>query len=251
MISGDKKTQEECILIVEDNPINQALIQRELKKQGFDSLMLANNGKEAIDITLEHKPDLVLMDIQLPDMNGNIVVQKLREKSYKRPIIAISADTSKEDINKSLNVGVNEYIFKPIDFNQLFSIMKKYLKKAEPKEISMISGKQTDDEKIKKKFKIPDSISKEVLNIFFTDAEEKLNILEEVLKNDLFEIEIDKIKAIAHEYKGTASYFNLINLERTAIELDEAFKRPDSIPQLKLISRKLMEILKEIVNSDR
>lgn len=254
-MNSDEKNPEESILIVEDNPINQALIQKELNKKGFISVLLANNGKEALELTLKHHPSLILMDIQLPDMNGNDVARQLRDKNYKKPIIAISADVAKEDINKSLNMGINEYISKPIDFEQLFNIIKKYstikkyFEKADQQENKKAPEKQKEEKEMKKEFKIPDSISEQVLNIFFMDAEEKLKTIEDTLKNDLFEIEIDKIKAIAHEYKGTASYFGLKSLERIAIELDESFKRPDSISQLKILTRKLMEILKEIVHS--
>jgi HPt (histidine-containing phosphotransfer) domain-containing protein len=146
-------------------------------------------------------------------------------------------------------MGFDDYMVKPLDFSRLFTLIKKHLGKKEPKNSSNIPGTKKENPPKKKTYKIPDSISDEVLNIFFTDAEEKLKTILDVLKNDLFEIEIDKIKAIAHEYKGTASYFGLKNLERIAIELDEAFKRPDSMKNLKTITRKLMEILNDILIS--
>lgn len=251
MNNSDKENHNATILIVEDNLINKTLIQRELNKKGFFSLLLAKNGKEAIETTLGKNPDLILMDIQLPDMNGNLVVQQLREKNYQGPIIAVSANISQADIKQSLKVGVNDYIFKPIDFKQLFSKMEKYLEKSGKNKSVKVPGSEKHNNNKKKKFKIPDSISEQVLNIFFIDAEEKLKTIEEILNNDQFEIEIDKIKAIAHEYKGTASYFGLKSLERIAIELDEGFKRPDSVQQLKITTRKLMEILKDIIISNQ
>ncbi len=81
------------ILVVEDNRVNQLLLMKKFEQQGLASILLARNGQEALTMALKNNPDLILMDIQLPDMNGNLVIQRLREEKFSGQIVALSADT--------------------------------------------------------------------------------------------------------------------------------------------------------------
>jgi CheY-like chemotaxis protein/nitrogen-specific signal transduction histidine kinase len=113
------------ILVVDDNPDNQAFIKRILKILGA-SVVTANNGREAVDRALNENFNLILMDIQMPVMDGHEAVQTLRSMGYKKPVIALTAHAMKEDQNRSLQSGFDDHITKPIDRKMLLRTLSKY-----------------------------------------------------------------------------------------------------------------------------
>jgi CheY-like chemotaxis protein len=238
------------ILIVEDNPVNQLLMMKKFEQQGFRSLLLAKNGQEAIDLALKNKPDLILMDIQLPDMNGNAAIQSLRNQEFTGPIVAVSADSMKEDMDKSFAAGASGYITKPINFAVFFSQINGFLK-------SEVGQKKTPGVKPKEDKnsaadsqanKINQSISDAAKNVFIMDAKEKLQIIAEVLEHADSKDQMERIKAIAHEYKGSAEYFGLHELASVAKELDMGFKSGENPEFLIKLTRQLVVIIKGIIN---
>jgi PAS domain S-box-containing protein len=113
------------ILVVDDNPDNQAFIRRILKILGA-SVVTANNGREAVERALSENFNLILMDIQMPEMDGHEAVRTLRSKGYKKPIIALTAHAMKEEQNRSLQSGFDDHITKPIDRKMLLRTLSKY-----------------------------------------------------------------------------------------------------------------------------
>ncbi|MDL2266469.1 PAS domain S-box protein [Desulfovibrio sp. OttesenSCG-928-G15] len=118
------------ILLVEDNEINQVVAEELLKQAGM-RVTIANNGKEALEILDKQSFDLVLMDIQMPEMDGLTATSKLRaqERFADLPIIAMTAHAMSDDRQKSLDAGLNAHITKPIDSVELFSTLAKWLNK--------------------------------------------------------------------------------------------------------------------------
>ncbi len=117
------------ILIVEDNPINLKLAQVLLSKEGF-SIKVATNAEEALMILKDYHPALILMDIQLPGMDGLELTQQLKRdpKTQDILIIALTAYAMKGDEEKVLNAGCDDYIAKPIDIYALIKTVNKHLK---------------------------------------------------------------------------------------------------------------------------
>jgi CheY-like chemotaxis protein len=114
------------ILIAEDDVINFKLLESFISKTNA-IIYWAKNGVEAIDISIKHQLDLVLMDIRMPEMDG-ISASKLIRKYYPDlPIIAQTAYTSEEDIERIMKSTINEYMAKPINGTKLLNILKKYL----------------------------------------------------------------------------------------------------------------------------
>ncbi len=107
------------ILIAEDQPVNQVLVKMLLNKLGYEPL-LASNGKEVISLLQHHQFDVILMDVQMPEMDGLEATRTIRLLSVYQPsIIAITANALKEDKEICLNAGMNDYISKPIKPEQL------------------------------------------------------------------------------------------------------------------------------------
>jgi two-component system cell cycle response regulator DivK len=118
------------ILCIEDNPDNMLLLRRILQSSGYD-LLLANKGLEGVNLAETEDVDLILLDINLPDIDGYEVTRRLRA-SQKRalahtPIIVISANALKGDAQKALSAGCNLYLTKPIDIHELSERVESYL----------------------------------------------------------------------------------------------------------------------------
>jgi signal transduction histidine kinase/CheY-like chemotaxis protein len=132
-----KNGQHENILVAEDNLINQKLIKRILEKRGF-LVDIANNGKEAVDKLADNSYDLLLMDIQMPEMDGTEATRIIRQREKENnspliPIIALTAHAMKGDKERFLEAGMNSYISKPIKQAKLMKTIEKLLDNKEKK----------------------------------------------------------------------------------------------------------------------
>ncbi len=113
------------ILLVDDNEINQEIVMGLLENSKIE-LDIASNGQEAIERFQSNKYTLILMDIQMPIMDGYEATKIIRQKDRDIPIIAITANAMKDDIAKSLNCGMNSHINKPISVEELYETILKY-----------------------------------------------------------------------------------------------------------------------------
>lgn len=117
------------VLVVEDNEINQLLIRTMLLKSGYD-VDIAENGREAVDAVTRGPYDLVLMDVQMPVMDGVTATRRIREMPAPTgsiPIVAVTANAMKGDREAYLNAGMNDYVSKPIDPAKLGEAMRRHL----------------------------------------------------------------------------------------------------------------------------
>ncbi len=116
------------ILIVEDNPENMRLIEMTLRAKGY-TLLKATDGEEALDMAMRERPDLIIMDMRLPKMNGLEVTRKLRETPAfsHTPIIAITAYAMKGDKERIIESGCDAYLPKPINTRELPKVIAKML----------------------------------------------------------------------------------------------------------------------------
>lgn len=113
------------ILVVDDSLDNQELIKKILKLAGA-SVETASNGKEAIEKAIKGDFSLILMDLQMPEMDGYEATQVLRTRGFKKPIIALTAHAMKEERQRTLQGGFNDHITKPIDHNSLVRTLAGY-----------------------------------------------------------------------------------------------------------------------------
>lgn len=116
------------ILYVEDNPDNRTLVRRILLSEDY-GLLEAPNAVQALDLLKNTHPDLILMDINMPDMDGYTLTSKIRSMpGFERvPIIALTANVMRGDKEKTLEAGCDGYIQKPLDIDQLIREVEKFL----------------------------------------------------------------------------------------------------------------------------
>src|SRR5439155_25753979 len=119
------------VLVAEDGADNQALIAAKLRETGLE-VEIAPNGQIACEKALAalaiDKPfDLILMDEQMPVMDGYTATHQLRGKGYRGPIIALTANAMERDRSKCLNAGCNDFVTKPIQMDKLFKAIGRYI----------------------------------------------------------------------------------------------------------------------------
>ncbi len=119
------------ILVAEDNEDTREILLYRLKNMGDYQIFFASNGKEALEIATRSKPDLIIMDLKMPVMDGWEATKALRKTAWGKnlPVIALTAQAMEKDEEKALNTGCSDYIPKPImDYALLQRKIEKFLK---------------------------------------------------------------------------------------------------------------------------
>lgn len=118
------------ILYVEDNPENRLLVRRVLMAEDYD-VIEAGNAAEAMETLHHHHPDLILMDINMPEVDGYTLTMRIKALPdfQNVPILALTANVMRGDREKSLEAGCDGYIQKPIDIDTIVSNIERYLRK--------------------------------------------------------------------------------------------------------------------------
>lgn len=123
------------VLYIEDNPDNKMLVQRVLEARGY-SFLWAPDGLSGVEMAQTKRPDVILLDINLPDIDGYEVARRLRSESSRNllyvPIIAITANALRGDAEKALAAGCDVYMSKPININELRARIEAYLPSSNP-----------------------------------------------------------------------------------------------------------------------
>lgn len=249
------------ILLVEDNKLNQQVATGFLKEMNLQ-VDFANNGMEAIEkllnqLATERRYDLVLMDIQMPVMDGLSATRKIREDlKLDLPIVAMTAHAMDEDSRKSKAVGMDEHLSKPIELNELYRVLTSYLKirpeselvayniQPEPKlNEGIIAVYSNKPYRVSKDMFLRALSSIAELNIkhSLTLLNGNSKMLEEFvyefvpqnelcteLKAAIAESDIDKINMISHTLKNQLSYLGALELRDMADEL-ETISKPTSV----------------------
>lgn len=117
----------EQILVVEDNEMNMKLFRDVLVATGYRTLE-ATTGREAVELAAKHAPDLLLMDVQLPDFSGVRALDRLRanERTVAIPVLAVTAQAMQGDRERLLAAGFDDYISKPVDVSELLRTVRRH-----------------------------------------------------------------------------------------------------------------------------
>ena len=177
------------VLVAEDNTNNQKLIQILLEKLGINPTIVSN-GQEAVDAYKSNLFQLILMDINMPILDGisatKEIIRLQKEKDYyKVPIVALTANSVSGDKEKYLQQGMDEYISKPIIFDELVAILNKYLKSNDKVNDIIKLGSKVDIEKISENLGVPRSFANNLVDSFKKNILLDLEELHEyiILKN--------------------------------------------------------------------
>ena len=251
------------LLLVEDNEINQQVAKEILEGAGLN-VTLATNGQEAVDAVKENNYDAVLMDVQMPVMDGYTATREIRNlKSEIRnvPIIAMTAHAMAGDEDKSLEAGMNGHVTKPIDPDQLFSTLQKWIKPSEERDQvqqTEVPVEQTESDKaFPAEDELPESLSgfdlvdglkrlqgnkklyRKLLLSFATDYNTVANEIRQALDAEDF----DQAHSLVHNLKGLAGNLAATNLQAAAVNLEKLVKGVETkIPPAKELNLKFSNL---------
>ncbi len=133
------------VLLAEDSPDNQRLVTLYVEKTGAE-IRVVNNGRSAVEEALAGDFDLVLMDMQMPLMDGIEATRILRQAGYPRPIVALTANAFKEDRERCAQAGCDDFLTKPIDRDAFHAVLAKYLPPMQPADATTASSGSLEDE---------------------------------------------------------------------------------------------------------
>jgi two-component system, cell cycle response regulator DivK len=122
------KREKKLFLVVEDFEDSRFMMRRLLEMAGY-RVVEASDGEQAVKMAVESRPELILMDLSLPKLDGLAATRQIRQKQgFKQiPIVAVSAHDSPQSRTDALEAGCNEYVTKPIDFDSLNEVLRRFL----------------------------------------------------------------------------------------------------------------------------
>jgi CheY-like chemotaxis protein len=239
------------ILLCEDNVLNQKLAKKVIAKFGFD-IEIAENGKVGIEKLKREKFDIVLMDLQMPEMDGYQAVLAIRnELNLQIPIIAMTAHSLVGEKEKCLEIGMNDYIGKPFSQEELYAKLcanlpeqaynyKKPIANNE-KEISELHAHRINLESLKEFSGGSKEFEKELIELFMTQVPVEMEELEKAFVED----NAFQIKSVSHKLKSSMAVMGLFSLNEyfSFIEEHASIKdgKNDSWEKLKMIKKILAE----------
>ena len=207
------------ILLVEDNKINQEIILGLLESSGI-IIDIADNGKEGIEKFNASDYELILMDLQMPIMDGYEATKIIREKDLNIPIIALTANAMKEDVERTKEIGMNEHLNKPIDVEKLYETLLKYIFQ---KIVTQEDNTQVEDTIEIPEFKTIDI--NEGLKHLVGNKKLYLKILKDFYLSyhncSLKKLNADEFKRAIHTLKGLSANIGAIKLNKIVTELEE------------------------------
>ncbi|WP_246845684.1 ATP-binding protein [Bdellovibrio sp. ZAP7] len=203
------------ILIAEDNLVNQKVVSEMLSTMGCTS-QVVENGNAAIAALLTEKFDLVLMDAQMPIMDGYEATRQIRkgqagEDNKTIPILATTANAIKGDIELCLEAGMNDYISKPISYNDLAFKISKWIGRG----FNVINPANMDSLQ-RDESKNGHSLLKEVVDIFNEDSPKLVAKMREAIRDKQYQ----KVSALAHNLKSSAAVLGAIRLKDLAERIE-------------------------------
>lgn len=213
------------ILIFEDNNVNRFLATTIIKKQlPTAEITEAVNGLEGVELYQENTYDLILMDVQMPVMNGYEATQKIREIEVETdkhtPIVAVTAGNVKGEKEKCLDIGMDDFLVKPIVENQLIEVFDKWLPK-EPVAIDADAENNTENHFDISKLKMYYGDDQDALNQVTILVKDQLDESVEVLKKHIDNQNIEGIKQVGHKLRGTTSTAGMNVLSEMATSLEK------------------------------
>ena len=254
-VEGITLFEKKRIMLVEDNRINQQVAKEVLESMKL-VVIIANNGVEALSFLETTKFDLILMDIQMPEMDGYQATTEIRKqlKFKNLPIIAMTAHAMSGDKEKCFSAGMNDHIAKPIDLNQLTKVLTKWLNKdIDPLQPILISDKIVEENTLSLPDEIPgikhaEGLKKingnhplyyKLLKQFYQDHR---GTVDEIQKQ-LDEQDKHSAQLLTHTIKGVAGNLGATELYKAATNLEQALINTSDYKQPLALFKKSFDIL--------
>ena len=250
------------VLLAEDTPTNQKLAEYILTRRGH-RVEIAPNGRQALDMLKKSNYDVVLMDVQMPVMDGFQTTAEIRAlpdaKKAQIPIIAMTAHALKGDAERCLAVGMDAYVSKPIQQEEFIEVVEVLGNDGgEPSETPLlVPGKPRNEgepsEQIRPVFDLKEAVGRcfgkhefflEMVACFFSEKDESLRSLQEACRQE----NTEEVRSIAHRMKNTIVYLGAKPATQAIIELEKAAKNKE-FPELNAALKQLAVELDRLTQS--
>jgi two-component system sensor histidine kinase/response regulator len=223
------------ILLVEDNPVNQRVAQRTLQNLAAE-VTIANNGAEALERIAASNFDAVLMDCQMPVMDGFTATRRIREMELSRggkrlPIIALTANVMSEDRDKCLAAGMDAHLGKPIEVAQMIESLSRFI-------MAPQTAPAIDRGALKELTGGDEEFERELAQTFISSGDQCLAEIIAALKASDF----DTVRKRAHSLKGASANIHARELSQVASSLENAV-RQNALPTVSGLVTELSEKL--------
>jgi len=242
------------VLLAEDNAVNRTLATRLLQKHGH-TVVVVENGRQALEALERETVDLVLMDVQMPEMDGLEATAAIREKEKKTgdhlPIIALTAHAMKGDREKCLAAGTDDYLTKPIRTADLFAAVERlaHAKTIATAEATSIvnspRAKVFDNDAALRHVEGDRDLLDEIIRIF---ADQCPRTMFEI-QNAIRDADLSVLERAAHSLKGAASNLCAVGVTQSAAELEESARSGDSSrsrEQFQALESEVEKLLREL-----
>lgn len=252
------------ILVVEDNQINQKILISMLKKFNM-KYVICGTAKEALDHMQRESFDCIMMDINLPDQNGIEITRKIRQTEdvlgFHTPIIAVTSSVQVGDEERILAAGLDYYVSKPVNHNQLLDILLSIYESKHKNEISPNTSTDstlsqfTMQENVINKALFTDNfhyfdkeVTLEILDMFFTEYPERI----EKLKRFIAAGDLESTRLVAHSLKGVISNFSAPTVQECIRKIEEESRNqkaenlPSLLQEFTFLGDKMIAELREI-----
>jgi len=214
------------VLVAEDDPVSRNMVTILLKKHGF-KVIAVENGKEAISAFEKEKFDIILMDVNMPYLDGYSATGHIRlqeqNKDDATPIIAMTAYALKGDREKCLQAGMNDYISKPIDLDQLIKIIEKYLMGDKDKK-----GKNVFTESVTSLMEDSGFDKETSIAILKDFCGQAIGLIKEIKQYNA-ENNMEKTSLLLHRLKGSAGNVRAKEIAKKALELEKIIAREEGV----------------------
>ncbi|WMN12744.1 response regulator [Marivirga salinae] len=239
------------ILLVDDNEINLLLAEKMIQR-AFPSLQIAkaSDGREAVELYKKTKPDVILMDVQMPEMNGFEATKEIRsleKNSVRTPIIALTAGVYQMEIEECYASGMDNYINKPLKEEILHDLLQKWLKSPESKLPSI------DFSRLDQLLKSDKTLYRTLLALALIGKNSIVSNYQ-ILKKAVHEQDKTSIKYYSHKLKGIASSMCAENLYLYFEKIESSFENGLSLADFVEVDQEVMRVdqllQQELENSD-
>ncbi len=230
-ISEKRLADEIRLLIAEDNPINQKVVKSQIEHLGYDA-DIVSNGLEVIEALKKRRYSLILMDCQMPEMNGYETAAEIRRNEPEEkhiPIIAITANTLADEKEKCLAAGMDDYLAKPFKQEEISQTIEHWLKISKthqipPDEAVIKTSREFDfifevSERLNElKDEVGEELVESIVALFIEDSIRRLKKMHEIFKKNDF---LDEVKIEIHSLKGSSANIGAKTLTGLCAELEK------------------------------
>jgi diguanylate cyclase (GGDEF)-like protein len=234
------------VLVAEDGEDNQQLITHMLRTAGIE-VVIAPNGLIAVGLATSQPFDLVLMDMQMPELDGYAATKRLRESGYKKPIVALTANAMSDDRAKCLGSGCDDYVAKPIQLSMLMTVLSRFLTSVAvqpPSEDAAAAGEciRREQEKRLTSALAESDKFRGVLEKFVARLPQRIDEIQKLLDAQ----DMEQLVRAVHQVKGAAGGYGFPDITLAASRAEESIKRAEDLAAISGQVDQLLALIRRV-----